>query len=224
MKRSAWVVCAVWACVLLLSSVSVAAEKVSVNPVDGKPFRTVYPTMVMIVGTYCENGKADMSLIDLGGPLSSKPHRVGVGIRNTRATYANIMAKRAFTVNLPSKNFASEADYVGHHSMKKEPNLDKFAVTGLTPVRAETVDAPVVKEYPVTMECELERSLDLGSHTLFIGLVKKISINKDVLNPETGRIAPEKFNPLLYNRNARQYYSLSEPLGAPGEVADRKFK
>ena len=64
------------------------------------------------------------------------------------------MSKKAFTINIPSENYVREADYFGIVSGKKE---DKFAKTGLTPVKSDIVDAPYIREFPVNLECKYTR-------------------------------------------------------------------
>lgn len=206
-----------------LLSAAFASERISVNPADGKELgHRIYPVTVMVVGSYDANGKADIALIDRGGVVSSHPRLIGIGVSKKRATHDNIVASGAFTVNIPSQAFMAETDFVGNHSLKKFPDMDKFAETGLTARKAETVNAPLVEEFPVSLECEVSQALDFESHTFFIGLVKKVWVAKEVLN-EKGKPIAEQMRPLLYYPGEGHFYSLTEPVGKPGEEWSKKF-
>ena len=78
-------------------------------------------------------------------------------------------------MNVPSSEYLKQVDYVGLVSGR---TIDKFAVCGLTPVKSESVDAPYIDEFPTHAECKLYKTLDLGTHTMFIGEIVSIK-NKD---------------------------------------------
>ncbi|GKT18736.1 flavin reductase family protein, partial [Aduncisulcus paluster] len=76
------------------------------------------------------------------------------------------MERGAYTVSIPSVQHAAEADYFG---MASGRDKDKFAVSGLTPVRSDVVDAPYVDEFPFIFECKVVETVELGLHTQFVG-------------------------------------------------------
>ncbi|KRT71616.1 MAG: hypothetical protein XU12_C0037G0001, partial [Deltaproteobacteria bacterium CSP1-8] len=96
----------------------------------------VFPTPVWVVGTYDKEGKPNMMTVAWGGICCSMPPCVAVSLRKATYTYGSLMERKAFTVNVPSEFHCREADYIGIVSGK---NTDKFAATGLTPVRSEVV-------------------------------------------------------------------------------------
>ena len=100
------------------------------------------PTPVLIVATYDSIGKANAMNAAWGGICCSKPPCVTVSLRKETYTYNSLMEKKAYTINIPGKNHASEADYFGIASGRTE---DKFAVTRLTPVKSDFVDAPYIR-------------------------------------------------------------------------------
>src|SRR5665647_2199349 len=110
----------------------------------------LYPTPVLVVGSYHADGRPNVMTAAWGGIACSKPPCVSVSLRAATATHGNIVARKAFTISLPSGAQAAAADYFGLVSGRK---TDKFAATGLTPVRAEFVDAPCVAEFPLVVEC-----------------------------------------------------------------------
>jgi flavin reductase (DIM6/NTAB) family NADH-FMN oxidoreductase RutF len=136
---------------------------------------TTFPNPVMIVGTYDRDGAPDAAAFAWGGVASSDPAAISVAVRPSRYTYENLNLKKAFTVNLPSPEYAAEADYFGIVSGR---DVNKFEKTGLTPVAGEFVDAPYIGEFPVNIECAVSHTLDLGAHTLFIGEIKDVKVGE----------------------------------------------
>ncbi len=156
----------------------------------------VFPTPVFIVGTYKKDGKPNAMAVAWGGICCSNPPCVSISLREATLTYSNVMERKAFTVSIPSEKYLKEADHFGVVSGKQE---DKFASTKLTPVKSELVDAPYVKEFPLVLECRLVQTLTLGLHTLFVGEIKDVKADEDVLAkgdvPDIEKIKPFSFNP-----------------------------
>ncbi len=98
----------------------------------------IVPTPVWVVGTYDPDDKPNVMTAAWGGICCSKPPCVGVSLRKARYSYDNIVARKAFTVNVPSEQYVRETDYFGIASGRKK---DKFAASGLTPVKSDLVDA-----------------------------------------------------------------------------------
>lgn len=177
-----------------------------------------YPTPVWVVGSFDAAGKPNMMTVAWAGICCSAPPCVTVSIRKERHSYAAIMARRAFTVSIPGQSQVAEADYVG---MVSGSVADKFAVTGLTPVRSELVDAPYVGEFPVVIECRLVQTVDLGAHTQFIGEVVDVKADEGVLDA-SGHVDLAQLLPLIYAPGASQYYGVG-PVVAKGYSAGKKF-
>ena len=114
----------------------------------------LYPTPVLIVGTYDAAGKPNAMTAAWGGICCSSPPCVAVSLRKATYTYGNIAQQGGFTINIPSEKHVLEADYFGLMSGKK---TDKFAESGLTPVRSDLVNAPYIAEFPFVLECRLLR-------------------------------------------------------------------
>ena len=119
------------------------------------------------------------------------------------------MARRAFTVSIPSEKYVEEADYFGIASGRRE---DKFSVIGLTPVKSESVDAPYVKEFPFILECVLIQTVKIGLHTQFIGEIKDIKVEESMLGEE-GSLNIKKIKPIIFNPADRTYYGVGKYLG-----------
>jgi len=162
------------------------------------------PTPVWVVGSYDAAGKANIMTAAWGGICCSKPPCVTVSVRTERHTHAAVMARKAFTVSVPSQRHVAEADYVG---MVSGGAVDKFAITGLTAVKSDLVDAPYVGEFPLVIECRLLQAVDLGAHTQFIGEIMDVKADADVLGVD-GNIDLARLLPLIYSPGSSKYYGV----------------
>ena len=166
----------------------------------------LYPTPVLIVGTYDEEGQPNGMTAAWGGICCSKPPCIYVSLRKATYSYGNILAREAYTVSVPSQAHVVEADYFGIASGR---DGDKFATAGLTPVRSELVDAPYVAEFPLVLECKLLHTLEIGLHTEFVGEIMDVKADESVLDakgaPDIARIEP-----LIYSPGDRAYYGGGE--------------
>ncbi|KAB2833781.1 MAG: flavin reductase family protein [Candidatus Brocadia sp.] len=169
----------------------------------------VYPTPVLIVGTYDKAGKPNAMNVAWGGLCCSSPPSVAISLRKATYTYGNVVERKAFTINIPSENYAKEADYFGIASGSKE---DKFSATKLTVVKSDLVDAPYIKEFPLILECKLMHTIEIGLHTQFIGEIMDVKIEDSVFG-EGGIIDIEKMHPFFYAPEIRAYYGVGKCLG-----------
>ncbi len=177
-----------------------------------------YPQSIFVVGTYDRQKKPNMATVTLGGMCSHKPPSFAISLAPTRYSHQNIVDRQAFTVNIPSKRYLKHMDYVGLVSGR---DTDKFAVCGLTAVESESVDAPYIDEFPTVAECKLRHTLDLGSHTMFIGEIMSIKGEEGILT-DLSRMFPNanhipdmvKAEGIVYvfTGDGRYYCDLGEPL------------
>lgn len=164
----------------------------------------VYPTPVFVVGTYDANGKPNVMTASWGGICCSQPPCVAVSLRKATATYGNIVARKAFTISIPSEAHVRAADYFGLASGR---SVDKLAAAMLTPVRSTLVDAPFVQEFPMVIECRLAHTIELGLHTQFVGEVVDVKVEEAAMGGEaTADI--KKVNPLVFTPDTQAYYGI----------------
>ncbi len=175
----------------------------------------VYTTPVWVVATYDPDGKANAMTASWGGICCSRPPSVAVSLRRATATYGFLSSRRAFTVNVPSEELAAVADYFGSVSGR---DVDKLATAGITAVASELVDAPVLEEFPLVLECRLAHTLEIGLHTLFVGEIVDIKAEEAVLG-ERGLPDPERVRPFSYAPELRRYHALGRELGRSGVLA-----
>jgi len=169
----------------------------------------LYPTPVLVVGTYDSQGKPNVMTASWGGICCSQPPCVAVSLRKATYTYGNIVARKAFTLSIPSADHAKQADYFGLVSGR---DVDKFAAARLTAARSELVDAPYVKEFPMVVECRLFRTIELGLHTQFVGEVLDVKVDEAVLGGQ-GVADIKKVKPLVFTPDTQGYYGIGGFLG-----------
>jgi len=178
----------------------------------------VFPTPVFIIGTYDKSGKPNAMAVAWGGICCSDPPCVSISLREATYSFGNIMERKAFTLNIPSEKYIREADYLGLVSGKEE---NKFISAGFTAVKSEFVDAPYIKEFPFVLECSVIQTLKIGLHTQFIGEIKDVKTDENMLNKE-GNPDIEKIKPLIFNPATRTYYGLGCYLGEAFSIGKKQ--
>jgi flavin reductase (DIM6/NTAB) family NADH-FMN oxidoreductase RutF len=169
----------------------------------------LYPTPVLVVGSYDVDGRPNVMTAAWGGIACSQPPCVSVSLRAATASHGNIVARKAFTISLPGRKQADQADYFGLVSGR---DTDKFAATALTPVAAEFVDAPYVGEFALVLECALRQTHELGLHTQFIGEIMDVKIDEDCLDRD-GHIDVARLDPIAFAPEAGGYFALGALIG-----------
>ena len=169
----------------------------------------LYTHPVVVIGTYDEKGRPNAMTAAWAGICCSSPPCVAVSLQRPRYSHGNIMKGKAFTVNIPSEDHVKEADFFGIVSGK---DTDKFAASGLTPVRASKVNAPCVGEFPVVLECRLLDSFDLGLHTQFVGEILDVKADESVLGPD-GLPEMGLVRPFIYDSARQEYHGIGRLLG-----------
>jgi flavin reductase (DIM6/NTAB) family NADH-FMN oxidoreductase RutF len=169
---------------------------------------------VWVIATYDSEGRPNAATAAWVGVCASDPPAVSVSLRKGRYTYENIMLRRAFTVNIPAEHCLGATDYYGTVSGRQH---DKLSETGFTPVRSELVDAPYIEEFPCVMECDLQGSLEVGSHVLLIGEVVDVKADEAILANGLPDVA--RLKPVLAMPAANAYYGAGQGLG---KVRSRK--
>ncbi len=173
------------------------------------PKTILYPTPVLIVGTYDKSGKPNVMTVAWGGLCCSTPPCVSISVREATYTYGNLIEQKAFTISIPSEKYVKEADFIG---MASGRNIDKFAVTGLTAVKSDVVAAPYVAEFPLVLECQIIQTHKIGIHTQFIGEILDVKIDESAVGEKGADITAIK--PFFWAPDyGHNYYGVGEPLG-----------
>ncbi|MCR5005890.1 MAG: flavin reductase [Clostridiales bacterium] len=168
----------------------------------------VYPMPVLIVAAYDENGVP--CAMNAAWGMICGMHEIALFIDEDHKTTQNIFASKAFTVSLADKDHIVPADYVGIATGNKVP--DKFAKSGLTAVKSNFVNAPVIPEFPVCMECELLEVINTEHVYAIIGRIVNTSADEKVIG-ENGKIEIDKLNALIFDQFQAGYYVTGEKAG-----------
>ncbi len=177
----------------------------------------VYPTPVFVVGTYDADGKPNVMTASWGGICCSQPPCVAVSLRKATYTHGNIVARKAFTISIPSEAHVRAADYFGLVSGR---DVDKFAAAKLTPVRSDLVDAPYVQEFPMVVECRLAHIFELGLHTQFVGEVVDVKVEAAAL-AGSGTADIKKVMPLVFAPDMQAYYGIGSFIARAFSVGEK---
>lgn len=168
-----------------------------------KPY--TYPQPVLIIATYDENGVADAMNAAWGG--ISDDTQISMCLSANHKTVENILKKKAFTVSMADAAHVTACDYVGVVSGNKEP--DKLAKAGFTTTKSERVDAPVINELAVCVECTLV-SYDPKSCRL-VGEIINVSVDESVLTD--GKVDVNKVAPITFDPFNNAYHVIGEKVG-----------
>lgn len=165
-----------------------------------------YPMPVYIIGTYGSDGTPNAMNAAWGG--ISEDAEISICISADHKTTENILARKAFTVSMATAKYIAACDYVGIISGNKEP--DKFAKAGFHATKSEFVDAPLIDELPMALECELI-SYNPESCRL-VGRIVNVSADGSVLG-DNGKIDVAKLQPITFDPMNNQYLVLGEKVG-----------
>lgn len=166
----------------------------------------ILPTPTLLVGTYDSAGKANLITIAWGGVCSSNPPSVAVSLQRPRYSYESILEQQVFSVNIPSAKWAEAVDFCGVASGRDH---DKFKDSGLTAIKHEEYNVPIVQEFPMTLICKVIHTHDLGSHIQFVGEIMDVLVDEDKLN-EKGLPDIRLIDPLVYDTAGKGYFKIGE--------------
>ena len=166
----------------------------------------VYPMPVFILAAYDENGVPCAMNAAWGGISGSA--ELTMCISPNHKTTKNVLASGAYTVSMADAAHVVECDYVGVESGNKVP--DKFAKAGFHATKSEFVNAPLIDELPMALECELV-SYDPETHAM-VGKIINVCADESILNEE-GKIDPAKLRPITYDPCNHKYIVLGEAVG-----------
>lgn len=181
-----------------------------------KPGNMLYPVPAVLVSCRDKNGNDNVLTVAWAGTICSDPAMLSISVRKERYSYNIIKESGEFVVNLTTKALVEATDYCGVRSGRDE---DKFASMNLTKGEAEKINAPVILESPVNIECRVKQVLELGSHDMFIAEVVNVQVSDELLD-ENGSFKLQDANLLAYSHG--EYYELGNKLGTFGFSVKKK--
>lgn len=185
-------------------------DKITLGP---RPI--MFPMPTVLVGALVD-GKPNYMTVAWCGIAGMAPPCVAVAINHSRHTLKGIKHAKMFSVNVPSTEHVVETDYCGLVSGSKADKSEVFE-TFYGKLKA----APMIKECPVSLECEVFKTVDCGSHELVIGKIVEVYADKDCMSDDAPDIT--KVDPIIYASSSREYYHIGEFL-ADGFAAGKAYK
>ena len=170
--------------------------------------QAVYPMPVLMVAAYDENGK--VNVMNAAWGMICKSDRVALFISEGHKTTQNILKTKAFTVSIADRAHMDVADFFGIATGNTME--DKFERTGYTEVKSEFVNAPVIDEFPVVMECELAEVVKTENIYCIVGRIVNTAAEERVLD-EDGKVDPMKLDALIFDQFRHGYYVTGEKVG-----------
>lgn len=171
---------------------------------DFGPKNYVYPQVVFIIATYNEDGSVDAMNAAWGGTADDK--KVCICLASDHATTKNIIREKAFTISIGTKALVTECDYYGIVSANTVK--DKFEKSKLHAIKSKFVNAPLIQEFPLTLECKLDRIIE--PEGLVIGEIINVSIDESVLTD--GKLDVKKLQPIVYSDADHKYNVIGETV------------
>ena len=167
----------------------------------------LYPQAVALIGSYDENNVPDImvaawiSMADFD--------KVFISISKEHKSTQNILKTKAFTISMAIKKFVVNEDYLGIVSANDK--VDKVKHSSFTTIKSEFVNAPLINELPLTIECELI-TYDTQNEFMY-GKIINVTADEEILE-ENGRIDLSKFKPIIYDPSNHKYYEFGEVVGS----------
>lgn len=171
-----------------------------------KPY--LFPMPVLMIATYGENNRVDVMNVAWGGMYAS--NQLILDISANHKTAQNLKERGAFTVSLADIDHLEEADFFGIAS--GNDMTDKFERTGLHAVKSSRVDAPIVEEFPLTLECRVAEIRPDNGALHVIGEIVNVCVDEKTLD-ETGKVDPTKLNAFVFDTFRSGYYKIGEKVG-----------
>lgn len=180
------------------------------------PQTLIYPMPALLVGANVDN-KPNFMAVAWSGIANGEPPMISVAIRHHRYTHRGIRQNLTFSVNVPSIDLVKETDYCGTVSGSK---TNKVATCQFKVFYGQLNNAPLIEQCPINLECKLMHSLDLGSHSLFVGRIEQTYISENCLTD--GKPDVSKIKPLIYTASpARQYQALGDVVAKAFSTGQR---
>lgn len=164
-----------------------------------------YPMPVSLVGAKVE-GRVNFLAVAWLTMVGYNPPQIAVVLNKNHYTNAGIKQNRAFSVCFPSREMLQKTDYCG---IKSGKTVDKSQLFGV--FYGESLEAPLIEECPLNVECRLEKVIDNVTHEIFIGEIMGVYAQDSVLSE--GKIDLKKSDPILLAQSAQAYYALGEKIG-----------
>ena len=167
----------------------------------------IFPMPVLMVSTFNEDGSVDVMNAAWGTMVDRT--KVALNLTETHKTVENIRARKGFVVSIADAAHVTEADYFGVVSGRNEK--DKFAKSGMTFTKSELVDAPIINEFPIALECEFIEYQSGETGLGVIGRVLRTSVDEDKM--KDGKVDVDALGAITFDPYTHGYYKVSGKVG-----------
>ncbi|MDA8142025.1 MAG: flavin reductase family protein [Desulfobacteraceae bacterium] len=184
-----------------------------------KPGTMIYPVPAVLVS--CGDAQRGYNIITIAwtGTICTEPPMCYISVRPQRYSYELIKDSGEFVINLTTQELAFAVDWCG---VKSGREVNKFKEMKLTPLKAQKVQAPLIAESPLNIECQVREIVPLGSHDMFIAEVVAVNADEGLINPRTGAFEFSHARPICYSHG--RYFPLGRVLGTFGFSVRKKKK
>lgn len=184
---------------------------------DWKPGTLIYPLPAAMIS--CGSSPDEHNILTLSwlGTICTNPPMCYISVRPERHSYDIIKRNMEFVINITTQQLAYATDWCGVRSGR---DFNKFEEMKLTAGKATIVQAPIIEESPLNIECRVKEILSLGSHDMFIADVVNVKADEAFIDVETGKFSLESANPIAYSHG--QYYEMGEKIGHFGWSVKKK--
>ena len=184
-----------------------------------KPGTMLNPVPVVMVSCGTFPDKMNIITVAWAGTICSDPAMLSISVRKERYSHSLIQDTGKFVVNLVTDRLVKVTDWCG---VKSGRDVNKFAETGLTPLKANTSDCPIIAQSPVNIECTVTQVIELGSHDMFIAKVDTVDVDDNLIDPKTGALKLYKAGLAVYSHGF--YYKTGEMIGRFGYSVRKQTK
>lgn len=168
----------------------------------------VFPMPVLMIATYGENDKIDVMNMAWGGVCAE--NMVALNLSEDHKTTKNIEERKAFTLSIADTDHLEESDFFGIASGNRME--DKFERTGMHAVKSKNVDAPIIDEYPLTLECKVVEMQNQPYGLRVLGEIVNVVVDEKVLD-EKGKVDASKLNAFVFDQFRNGYYKVGKKVG-----------
>ena len=172
-----------------------------------KTTEAIFPMPVLMISTFNEDGSVDV-MNAAWGTMQGRD-KVALNLTETHKTVENIKARKGFVVHISDAKHVVEADYFGVVSGSREK--DKFAKSGMTYTHSELVDAPIINEFPIAMECEF---IEYQNNDYGVGVIGRVvGVTADERVTDGDKVDISKVDAIAFDPYTHGYYRVTERVG-----------
>jgi len=179
----------------------------------------IYPLPAVMVSCGSTPEEYNIMTVSWTGTICTDPAMCYISVRPGRHSYNILKNNGEYVINLTTKSLAYATDWCG---VKSGKDYNKLTEMGLTPVHATKINAPLIKESPVNIECIVKQIIELGSHHMFISEVVAVNADEKYIDKNTGLFKLEDALPIIYSHG--KYYETGKLIGKFGFSVEKKKK